>query len=195
PTCGRTMCRAYRSSSSSERAMAAGRAEPARAALGLAQLLDLIELSLGHGRRNELGNALAAPDREGLVAVIDDDDLELPAIVAVDGPGRVGDRDPVLQREPRSRPDLDLEALGDRDLEARRDRVPLPGHQIEVLRRDDIHARRSGRGIARQGQALAMRQTREADSDGHSSSCAMRATRWRAMSSFAASGQSSMPSL
>src|SRR6185369_16308068 len=120
------MCRAYRSSSSSERAMATGRAEPARAALGLAQLLDLIEFGLGHGRRDELGDALAAPDRERLVAMVDDDDLQFAAIIAVDGPGRVGDRDPVLQREPRSRPDLDLVALGNCDFEAGGDRVPLP---------------------------------------------------------------------
>src|SRR5574338_544734 len=174
--------------------MAAGRAETAGAASGLAQLLDLVELGSGYGRGDDLRDPLAAPDRERLVAMVNHDDLHFSAIIAVDRARRVGHGDAMLQRQPRPRPDLDFVTVGDGDLEAGGDRMPLAGLKIEILGRDHVHPGGTRRGIARQGQAFAVGQSSQTDADGHSSSSAMRAIKWRAMSCLAASGQSSTPS-
>src|SRR5262245_39065871 len=162
--------------------MAAGRAEPARTPLGFAQLLDLVEVGQGYDGWDELGDPLSAPDREGLVAMVDHDDLHFAAIIAVDRSRRIGHGYAVLQRQPGARPHLDFVSLGDGNLEAGGDGVPLARLKVEILGRDDIHPGGSRRRVARQGQSLAVRQAGETDSDGHSSSSAIRATKWRATS-------------
>src|SRR5262249_46988566 len=115
-------------------------------------------------------------------------------IIAVDRARCVGHADPMLQRQPRTRSHLDFITLGDGDFEAGGDRMTLPRLQVEVLGRNHVHPGRSGRSIAWQGQALAMRQAGQTDADGHSSSLDIRTIRCRAISSLAASGQSSTPS-
>ena len=80
-----------------------------------------------HRGGDELGDALAAADREGLAAVVDQEDLQLAAIVAVDRAGGVGDADAMLEGEARARADLDFIASGDGDAEAGGDGVALAG--------------------------------------------------------------------
>ena len=110
--------------------MAAGRAEAARAAFRLAQLRDLVEFRERDGGRNQLGDAVAAPNGKRVGAMIDHDDLELATIIAVDRAGRVGNGDAVLQCQARARPDLDFITFRDGNLEAGRDRMPLTGLQF-----------------------------------------------------------------
>src|SRR4029079_191720 len=98
--------------------MTAGRAEAARAAHGFAQLLDLVELGERDGGWNQLGDAVATTDGEGLAAMVDHDNLQLAAIIAVDGAGRVGNGDSVLERQAGTGTNLDFIAFGDGDLEA-----------------------------------------------------------------------------
>ena len=119
--------------------MAAGRAEAARAAHRFAKLLDLIPFGQRHCRRYQLGDAFTAPDREGFAAMVDHDDLELAAIIAVDRAGRVRDGDAVLERQP-ERGRLDLIAFRDGDLETGgpRDAGRVSG---QVLRSDHVHPR------------------------------------------------------
>ncbi len=72
------------------------------------------------GRDDELRDPHAARDRHRRVAEVGEQHHQLAAIVAVDRPRRVGDRQPVLERQPRARPDLKLVAVGDRHLQAGR---------------------------------------------------------------------------
>ena len=80
------------------------------------------------GGDDELRDAVARLDDVGLASPrFDEQHLHLAAVVAVDGPGRVGQRDAELARQARARPDLALEAR--RDLEGqpggnRRRRAP-----------------------------------------------------------------------
>ena len=71
-----------------------------------------------HRRHHHLRDAVAAADLERRVAVIDEDHLDLAAIVGIDRARRIEHRHAVLGREPRTRPDLRLVALGQRDGEA-----------------------------------------------------------------------------
>ena len=115
------------------------------------QLVDFVERCQRHRGGDELGDALAAADREGLAAVVDEQDLQFAAIVAVDRARRVGDGDAMLEGEARARADLDFIAVRDGDAEAGGDGVALPGREVEILGGDDVHARRAGGGVAGQG--------------------------------------------
>src|SRR5215217_615810 len=64
---------------------------------------------------DHLRDALAPPYREGQLAVIDQQDLELAAVIRVDRAGCVEHRDAMLCRQPGARPDLSLVALGQGD--------------------------------------------------------------------------------
>jgi hypothetical protein len=75
-------------------------AEAPGSARGLAQLVDFIELGQRHCGRNELGDALAAADGEGLAAMVDEQDLQFAAIIAVDRAGGVGNADAMLEGRP-----------------------------------------------------------------------------------------------
>ncbi len=77
----------------------ARRAEPAAAAFRFGGLPDLDHPHLRHRCDHHLGDAHAAFDEEFLFAEIDQQDLHLAAIVAVDRAGRVEAGDAVLQRE------------------------------------------------------------------------------------------------
>src|SRR5713226_6349932 len=61
---------------------------------------------------NHLCNSHAARDPKRLLAEIDQDYADFAPIVGIDGARRVGHGDPVLGRQPRTRPDLGLEAHG-----------------------------------------------------------------------------------
>src|SRR5688500_7615439 len=71
--------------------------------------------------------------------------------------------------------------------------MALARHQVQIFCRHDVHAGGAMGGVAGQRQSLAVGKAGQADADDHSNSCAMRAMRCRAMSSLAASGQSSTP--
>jgi len=73
-------------------------AEPARAALGPRKLVHRDEPYLGEALHDELGDAVPARDRDGLGAVVDDEDADLPAIVRVDRPRGVQERAAARQR-------------------------------------------------------------------------------------------------
>ena len=118
------MCRAYRSSSSSERLTVPSSRSPRRRG-SFRQAPDLAEARLEHRRRHQLRDPLAPPDLERLAAEIGEDHLHLAAIIVVDRAGRVEAGDAVLEREARARPHLHFIALGNGDRETGRDGVPL----------------------------------------------------------------------
>src|SRR5687768_6536773 len=59
-------------------------------------------------RDDKLGNAVAAPDDEGLIAEIDHDDLHLAAIIGIDGSGAVQKRHAGFERKTGAGPKLAL---------------------------------------------------------------------------------------
>src|SRR5436190_8399804 len=102
PTCGSTMCRAYRVNSSSEsltgRRSSPGGTEAAGSARRFAQDLDLAKGRFDHRRRHQLSNALAAANLERVAAEVGEDDFDLPAVITVDGAGSIEAGDAVLER-------------------------------------------------------------------------------------------------
>ena len=70
---------------------------------------------------------LAAGDMEGLVAMIDEDDFDFPAIVAVDRPRRIEAGNAMLDSEAGARPNLDFIAMGNFDRQAGGEGMPLAG--------------------------------------------------------------------
>src|SRR2546423_305754 len=74
------------------------RAEAAGAARGRRDHYDLDEPSLLDALHDELGEALAARDHEGLPPQVGEQHLHLAAVVAVDGAGAVEHGDAVSQR-------------------------------------------------------------------------------------------------
>ncbi|MNT64915.1 hypothetical protein D3C72_2028550 [compost metagenome] len=99
--------------------------------------------------------------------MVDQDDPDLAAIVAVDGAGRIQAGDAVLQRQTRAGPHLGLIARLQRDLQPGRDQLALSGGQHDRLELGhggaQVHARRSRRLIGGQGQALGVGQAFDAD--------------------------------
>ena len=65
--------------------------------------------------------------------MIDENDLHLAAIVAVDGARRVEAGDAVIERQPRARPHLRLMAFSQRNGDAGGDEHACAGRQIERL--------------------------------------------------------------
>jgi hypothetical protein len=117
------------------------RSEAAHAALRRRQLVDLDEVDLRHRQHDELRDAHARLDDEGLPPVgVDEIDEHLAAIAGVDESRCVDDRDAVLRREPRARLDEAGKALGDRDGEARRDERSLTRRELDPLARREIEA-------------------------------------------------------
>src|SRR5438270_13242559 len=84
------------------------RAEAAGAAPALGQHGELVEGDAADRRDDELGDALAALDDDGVAAEIGQDDVNLAAIIGVDRAGAVEHGDAVLEGEARARPDLAL---------------------------------------------------------------------------------------
>ena len=72
-------------------------------------------------RNDKLGDAVAAPDDEGLIAEIDHDDLHLAAIVGIDRAGAVQKRHAGFERETGAGPKLALVSRRQFQHEARLD--------------------------------------------------------------------------
>src|SRR3546814_2298048 len=77
----------------------AGRSEAAGAARARLQVRAHRPGDAGVCGHHHLRNAAAALDDEGLVAVVDQDDADLAAVVGIDGPRRIQHRDAVLEGE------------------------------------------------------------------------------------------------
>ena len=73
-----------------------GVAEASFAAVGGGELVDFLPLGAGDGFDDHLGDAHGACDFEGLVAVVDEGDHDLSAVVGVDGAWGVGHGDAEL---------------------------------------------------------------------------------------------------
>ncbi len=138
------------------------RAEAAGAARRLADSIDLGDGDLNDGRDDGLCDAHATLDHEGCLAEIDQQHLHLAAIIAVDGAGRVEAGDAVLEGKAGARADLHLKALGHLEDEAgRHQRALTRGKRHRRIGRNGggkVHAGRTRRLVARQSEALAMRQ-------------------------------------
>src|SRR6185503_5081290 len=62
--------------------------------------------------KDQLRDTLPTVNRDGVLPAVLQDHLQLTAVVRVDGSRSVRQRDPVLQRQSRPRPDLHFVALG-----------------------------------------------------------------------------------
>ena len=142
--------------------MGASRAEAAGPARGFVHRVPQADPGLHHRRDDQLRDAHATGDGEGVGAEIGEDHLDLAAIVAVDGTGRVEAGYAGFERQPGARPDLAFKAL--RDLHDQ-----TGGHRETAARRNfqrcilfdcgaQIHPRRTRRLIGRKIEAFAMRQ-------------------------------------
>src|SRR5574341_709256 len=103
----------------------AGGAEATVAAVRARQLVHQDELRTGHGGDDELGDPLAAGERDRLAAVVHEDDPHLAAVVGVDRSGGVHHADAEPQRQAGARPDLPLVAGRNLDREPGGDEPPL----------------------------------------------------------------------
>ncbi len=111
-------------------------------------------------REHDLRDLQAARHREWLIAEIDEDRLDLAAIVAVDRARRVQQRDAVMQRESGARTHLAFVFVGERDRDAARDRRARAGLQFNVGidGGQKIERRRSFRRIGRHRQVFGVGQ-------------------------------------
>jgi len=89
--------------------------ESAIAALRFRQGIDLLEYSRFHTGEDRLGDPVPTLNVKDRLAVIDQDDAYNTPISAVDGPRRIEDRYPVLQRQARPGTDLNFVAARNRD--------------------------------------------------------------------------------
>ena len=92
--------------------------------------LDLDQFGLLMAGDHHLGDLVAARDHKHLVAVIDQDGLDLAAIVAVDGAGRIQAGDAVVERQARAWPHLRFHTQGQLDGDAGGHRHALAGQQV-----------------------------------------------------------------
>src|SRR5688500_18180200 len=111
---------------------------------------------------HELGDPFSTHDFERLGAEVGEDHLYLTSIVAVDGTGRVEAGDAVLDRQARSRANLDLVALGDGDCEARSHGMPRARLKRQAFGSDDVESCRAVTCITGRRKAVAVRQALEA---------------------------------
>src|SRR5690606_2825963 len=138
------------------------RAKTASAARRVVEFIDLVPFGKRDRRQHKLRDPVAARDGERRVAEVDDDHLELAAVIAVDCPRGVGQRDTVLQREARPRPDLDLVTRQDSYRKAGCHRMAAAYGYGDVFGRNDVHACRTVGRIGRQRQSCSVRQALDA---------------------------------
>ena len=129
----------------------------------------------GDGRDDELRDAVAAADADRLAAEVHEQHLHLAAIVGVDRPGGVEERQPLAHGEAAPRPHLPLEPGRDRERDARRHEAAVAGGERHVVLDvgQEVHAGRLRRHVARQRQGLggvAHADDRNAHLRGHSRS-------------------------
>lgn len=139
------------------------RTEAAGAAQGLGHFTDFGNKYLRHRCYHHLGNPHAAGDDEILLAEIDQQNLHLATVIAIDRAGRIEAGNAVLEGETRARTDLCLEArrhledeAGRHERTAARSKRQRLGHG-----RTKIHAGGARSFIGGQVQSIAIRQADE----------------------------------
>ena len=109
-----------------------------------------------------MGDPHASGDRHSFGAEIDEQHLDLSAVVGVDCAGRIEHSEPVTCREAGTRPHLAFMVFGKRDRDAGRDERAAAGRNREWLgsrhRSQQIEAGGMGALIGRQRQIVAVRQ-------------------------------------
>jgi hypothetical protein len=128
----------------------AGGSEPAIASNRVGKRLDGEELRRHERYDDELGDTLTALDRDRIVAVVDQDDLQFAAIARVQNAGSVDDADTITSGETAPRGDKTHVALGQGHGDSRRHERTLSGTEHEVIPRPQVDAgvsrvRRSGK--------------------------------------------------
>ena len=93
-------------------------AEAAFPAGRLAQLLDQFKLHLRYELKDHLRDALIPFDGERLLSQVDEQHLDLPAVVGIDRARSIESGDPMLQRLAAARPDLRFKLSGHSDGDA-----------------------------------------------------------------------------
>src|SRR6516162_8003202 len=96
----------------------AGRTKAPDSARRFIKSCDFADVGLHDRRENQLSDARAAFHDERLTAKIDENDVQLPAIIGVKRAGGIEHRNAVVEREPGARPDLALDPGGERECEA-----------------------------------------------------------------------------
>ena len=126
------------------------------------KLVDALQADRRHRREEDLRDALATLDHEGLVAEVDEGHHQLAAVVTVDRSGAVDQRDAVLEGEPRTGTDLPFPVRRDGEGDPARDEPALAGRDRHrgVLGegRAEVEARGAFGGPRGEGKALAVMQ-------------------------------------
>ena len=99
----------------------AGMAETAGTPARSIKIIDCLKLRLNYFGKDHLGDPHAARHGESFFPVIDQNDLDLAAIVGVDRPGGIEECDPVFDRKAAPGTDLGLKMLGEGDDDTRGD--------------------------------------------------------------------------
>lgn len=121
-------------------------AEAALSPRAVVEAIDFDQLGADDGGENELRNAIAAPDDQGLGAEVDHKDADFAAIVGVDGAGRINQGQPFTQRAPATRSHLTLESGRDFKGDSSRYRGPLQRLQFSFA--VDIRHQIKPRGVS-----------------------------------------------
>src|SRR3989475_1888765 len=130
----------------------AGRAEAAGAALARGELVRLDRLGALNALEDELGDALAAPERHRrLGVVVDEQHFQLTAVARIDQSGRVEDRHAPLQGEPRAGQHEPGVPRGHGDGEPRPDERPATRRQRDVVRGAEVEPGVAVARVGRQG--------------------------------------------
>jgi hypothetical protein len=122
-------------------ASASRAAEAALAARGVGQPLLLDQARVRHRQDDQLGDALAALDADGLGTVVDEQHLELAAVARVDETRCVEHGYALLHRQARARQHEPRVALGDGDGEPGGDEPPLARLERHGLRGAKVEPR------------------------------------------------------
>jgi hypothetical protein len=123
------------------------------------EIIDYLKLRLNHFGEDHLSDPHAARHGKRLFRVIDQDDLDLAAVVGVDRPGGIEERDPVFDRKAAPGTDLGLEMFGKGDKDTRGDQSPFPRVKGDGLSAggQKINAARAFGLILRERKAFEMR--------------------------------------
>src|SRR5438876_4325778 len=141
--------------------------ESAFAAAALRQRLAFDQLRALHARDDELGDAVAALDRDGILSEVGEDHAELAAVVAVDGAGAVRAGDALAQRQAGARSDLAFESVPDGDRKASRNQGTLPGRERDGGIGAQVEAGGSGGRVRGERKGFSPRRGGPDDVDWH----------------------------
>ena len=143
------------------------------------QLVDDAQLDRRHGQQHELRDPHPGLDLERVLAVgVQEDDAQLAAVAGVDEPGRVHDRDPVLDRRGRSAAARSRRSrAGSRRRRPSRRVARSPGLEHDALARGEVEAR-----VSRRRRAAAAR--RPAAAGGSAARRAQPSSRFRSASAI-----------